>query len=148
MLPPQPTRLPLLPANHLALQDIMRRLYPVGFGPLTDLPATGPSPTLMRPDEWLRVLPRWESHTAQVDAGHCADSTVPAGWDAGAAPALHSRARPPAHHPPTPSHPQLEEDRDAKFRLGIMREMYSFVVAAAVERLDLELQARLAGAAL
>jgi hypothetical protein len=44
----------------------MRRLYPSGLGPLSDVPRTGPSPVMARVKEWLRVLPRWESYAAQV----------------------------------------------------------------------------------
>ena len=44
----------------------MRKLYPASEGPLSNIPPTGCSPTLMRVDEWMRVTPRWEAITAQV----------------------------------------------------------------------------------
>lgn len=47
----------------------MRKLYPAERGPLTDVPNTGCSPTLMRIAEWQRVTPVWESVTAQVGPG-------------------------------------------------------------------------------
>lgn len=56
-------------ANPPALQPLMRRLYPPGYGPLSDLPPTGPSPVLMRAADWVRVAPRWERYTAQVRDG-------------------------------------------------------------------------------
>lgn len=37
---------------------------------------------------------------------------------------------------------QIEADKDAHDKIGSVREMYAFVAAAAVERLDLELQVR------
>lgn len=68
MLPPTATT--ASPAcSHLlppAWQALMRRLYPPGMGPLTDIPRTGPAPVMARPAEWLRVAPRWEGLSAQV----------------------------------------------------------------------------------
>ena len=49
-----------------APQGVMRKLYPAELGPLTDVPPTGPSPTLLRVEEWMRVTPRWEELTAKV----------------------------------------------------------------------------------
>lgn len=45
----------------------MRKLYPASEGPLSNIPPTGCSPTLMRVEEWMRVTPRWEAITAQVE---------------------------------------------------------------------------------
>lgn len=47
-------------------QGVMRKLYPASEGPLSNIPSTGNSPTLMRVEEWMRVTPRWEALTAQV----------------------------------------------------------------------------------
>ncbi|PSC71378.1 hypothetical protein C2E20_5225 [Micractinium conductrix] len=49
------------------IEAVMRKLYPASEGPLTDIPPTGCSPTLMRMDEWMRVTPRWETITAQIE---------------------------------------------------------------------------------
>ena len=49
----------------------MRKYFPENLGPLTKIPPTGPSPMLMRLEEWDRVTPRWEQLTAQV-GGCCA----------------------------------------------------------------------------
>lgn len=51
------------------LQGVMRKLYPASEGPLSNIPPTGCSPTLMRVEEWMRVTPRWEAITAQVGRG-------------------------------------------------------------------------------
>lgn len=51
---------------HPMPQAIMRRLYPPGFGPLSDLQPTGPSPVLARLDQWVTVADRWEGFTAQA----------------------------------------------------------------------------------
>ena len=66
LLPSWPALQPTLPVAAPGLQPLMRRLYPPGYGPLTDLPPTGPSPVLMRVADWVRVAPRWEGYTAQV----------------------------------------------------------------------------------
>jgi hypothetical protein len=50
-------------------QAIMRRLYPPGLGPLSDVPHTGPAPVLARVEEWLRVAPRWEGYATQARKG-------------------------------------------------------------------------------
>ena len=44
----------------------MRRLYPASEGPLSNIPSTGCSPTLMRVGDWMKVTPRWEAITAQA----------------------------------------------------------------------------------
>ena len=35
----------------------MRKMYPAARGPLSDVPASGPAPALMRFDEWAMVRP-------------------------------------------------------------------------------------------
>ncbi|KAL4451270.1 hypothetical protein ABPG77_009342 [Micractinium sp. CCAP 211/92] len=49
------------------IEGVMRKLYPAELGPLTDVPNTGCSPTLLRIDEWQRVTPVWESITAKIE---------------------------------------------------------------------------------
>lgn len=69
--------LPALPCP--APQGVMRKLYPESAGPLTDVPNTGCSPTLMRWEQWARVTPRWEALTAQV-RGRGGAAPCAAGW--------------------------------------------------------------------
>lgn len=44
----------------------MRRMYPPGFGPISDVQPSGPAPVLARVHEWARVAPLWEGYMAQV----------------------------------------------------------------------------------
>lgn len=81
------------------IEAVMRKLYPEKLGPLSDIPNTGCSPTLMRVEQWQRVTPVWERITAQI-----------------------------------------ETDEEAKKALEWVREMYAFSVAAALERIPLDMQ--------
>ena len=38
-----------------AIQGVMRKMYPVEKGPLSDVPGSGPAPVLMRVHEWMKV---------------------------------------------------------------------------------------------
>lgn len=80
------------------IDGVMRKLYPESEGPLEDIPPTGPSPTCMRMAEWLRIAPRYEQVTKQI-----------------------------------------EEDEEAKKALDWVREMYAFSVAAALEKIPLDM---------
>lgn len=66
---------------HPIPQAIMRRLYPPGFGRLSDLQPTGPSPVLARLDQWVTVADRWEGFTAQARrmATYCLPKTAAIG---------------------------------------------------------------------
>lgn len=139
----------------------MRKLYPADRGPLTDIPNTGCSPTLLRISEWQRVTPVWEAITAQagpgtqpcasgrgwgvlaslrdaVEAGGGLHATGGAGTvTAGLLPYTHAPAlvwRGPA--------PQIEGDEEAKKALEWVREMYAFSVACALEKVPLERHVR------
>ena len=37
------------------IEGVMRKMYPVEKGPLSDVPGSGPAPALMRIDEWIKV---------------------------------------------------------------------------------------------
>ena len=156
--------LPVLPACTVP-QGVMRKLYPAELGPLTDVPPTGPSPTLLRVEEWMRVTPRWEELTAKV--GGCVGAWVLmlAGWicavptpgcfgSAACSPALlrvpftcpsllnspSCVLPPPSCPPPAPACLQIEADEESKKALDWVREMYAFSVAAALEKIPLDLQ--------
>ncbi len=139
----------------------MRKLYPAELGPLTDVPNTGCSPTLLRIDEWQRVTPVWESITAKVGQGPegpCAGGA----WvvvetaerragapDAGPALVWPQRLTSSAHICHTvlcmcaicPA-PQIEGDEEIKKALEWVREMYAFSVACALEKIPLDLKVR------
>ena len=38
------------------IEGVMRKMYPVEKGPLSDVPGSGPAPALMRVDEWIKAL--------------------------------------------------------------------------------------------
>ena len=38
------------------IEGVMRKMYPVEKGPLSDVPRSGPAPALMRVDEWIKAL--------------------------------------------------------------------------------------------
>ena len=38
------------------IEGVMRKMYPVEKGPLSDVPESGPAPALMRVHEWIKVL--------------------------------------------------------------------------------------------
>lgn len=47
------------------IEGVMRKMYPVEKGPLSDVPGSGPAPVLMRVHEWIKVhlcfaLFRWQ----------------------------------------------------------------------------------------
>ena len=42
--------------EHPSIQGVMRKMYPAGKGPLSDVPASGPAPAMMRLHEWKKVL--------------------------------------------------------------------------------------------
>ncbi|KAI7843720.1 hypothetical protein COHA_002618 [Chlorella ohadii] len=49
-------------------RTLARRLFPAGLGPLSAVPRTGPAPIMARVSEWLRVIPRWEGISQQIEA--------------------------------------------------------------------------------
>ncbi len=44
--------------QHPNVEGVMRKMYPVEKGPLSDVPGSGPAPVMMRLHEWIKV-----SHT-------------------------------------------------------------------------------------
>ena len=46
----------------------MRLMYPKEKGPLTDIPASGPAPVLLRPHELRKIVPDWKRLTAHIEA--------------------------------------------------------------------------------
>ncbi|EFN57057.1 hypothetical protein CHLNCDRAFT_143799 [Chlorella variabilis] len=65
-------------ADAKVFKSFMPRFYPPGLGPLSEVPRTGPSPVMARVAEWLRVLPRWEAYSAQIEAD--AEASKRLGW--------------------------------------------------------------------
>lgn len=49
------------PYNYIApaaphIEHIMRQMFPSEWGPLSDVPNSGPAPVLMRVHEWIKVI--------------------------------------------------------------------------------------------
>ena len=62
-------------------QDLLiRKVYPPGLGPLSEVPRTGPSPVLMRIADWIRVIPRWEGLATQVGGRGTLPCRYCGGW--------------------------------------------------------------------
>lgn len=51
-----------------AIEGVMRTMFPAKYGPLSNVPNTGPAPVLMRSADWLRVAPDWERLAAHIEA--------------------------------------------------------------------------------
>ena len=45
------------------IEGVMRKMYPVDKGPLSDVPGSGPAPALMRINEWIKVLLQFSTVT-------------------------------------------------------------------------------------
>eukprot|EP00898_Chlorokybus_atmophyticus_P003483 jgi/Chlat1/4135/Chrsp269S03965 len=61
-----------------ALKQVLERLYPPELGPVSDIPATGNAPILMRSDDMKRVVAEWELVVAKMERDPEAVETL--GW--------------------------------------------------------------------
>lgn len=60
------------------LEAVMRLMYPPSKGPLSDIPATGPAPVLMRWQQLFLICPEWERLTYHIE--HHPETKERLGW--------------------------------------------------------------------
>lgn len=60
------------------VEGVMRLMYPPQKGPLSDIPATGPAPVLMRWKQLFQICPDWERLTYHIE--HHAETKEKLGW--------------------------------------------------------------------